>query len=655
MGHAGGQSGDGAATPSASEIWDDRRIESLGGALVSAANAAGIGLSVVRFDGPHPRVVYITDRGVEILGHPRQVILDRPATAFLTPAEQRARAADEDSSRRGGIGTRSFETSALTSDGREVPIEVSVAQIELEGRPLLVTFFRDISARRAGLAALERSEQRFRRLIELAPDAVWIVDRGRLVWVNPATVRLLGYDTVEQVLALLPSEFVHPDDVQPMRERTMQMLQTGQPLPPRDYRVQRRDGSWAPTEVQSMPIDWEGSRAILGIARDVTFRKEMEADLMRRERLAALGTLLAGIAHEMNNPLAFVKLGVEHALAGLETAASRPNGLTDLRDILEEVGHGVERVAGVVRQLRASSRPEVERRGPVDLHQVVQSAIRVVHNEMRHRARLTTDLSDVPVVDGNAQRLEQVFLNLLVNATQALPEGRPGNEIAVVVRRGPEGDAVVEVTDNGGGIAPEVLPHIFDPFFTTKPVGVGMGLGLSICHGIVTSHGGTISVDGTAGRTTFRVRLPARRAESEAAAEPSPPAVEPEAPRPAGAASVRRLLIVDDEPALGEIIRRRMKGECDVDVVTDARQALIRIARAEVPYDLVLCDLMMPEMTGMELHAVVARNHPGVERRFVFMTGGAFTPRASQFLAEVKNQCLEKPFDLEVVRALLRR
>ncbi|HXU82150.1 MAG TPA: PAS domain S-box protein, partial [Polyangia bacterium] len=485
MGHAGGH-GDEAGPPFAPEVWDERRIESLGGPLISAANAAGIGLSVVRLDGP-PRVVYITDRGVEILGHPREVILAQPATSFLTPAEQRARTAGEESARRGG--TRTFETVALTADGRQVPIEVSLAPIELEGRPLLVTFFRDISVRRNSLAALERSEQRFRGLIELAPDAVWIVDRGRLVFVNPATVRLLGFDSIEQVLALDPGKFVHPDDAGPMRERTMQMLATGQPLPPRDYRVQRRDGSWVPTEVQSMPIDWEGRRAILGIARDVTFRKEMEADLMRRERLAALGTLLAGIAHEMNNPLAFVKLGVEHALAGLESAAARPNGLNDLREILEEVGHGVERVAGVVRQLRASSRPEVERRGPVDLHQVVQSAIRVVHNEMRHRARLTTELDEVPLVDGNAQRLEQVFLNLLVNATQALPEGRPGNEIGVVVRRGDDSTAVVEVTDNGGGIAPEVLPRIFDPFFTTKPVGVGMGLGLSICHGIVTSHG----------------------------------------------------------------------------------------------------------------------------------------------------------------------
>jgi PAS domain S-box-containing protein len=644
MGH-GGEREEGPAR----ELWDEQRIEALGGALISAANEAGIGLSVVRFEGQDPRVVYITDRGAEILGHPKEVIRDLPATSFLAPAEQRARTAQQDQARQATSATRTFETVAVRSDGRAVPIEVSLAQIRLQDEPVLVVFFRDISARRESLEALERSEERFRRLIELAPDAVWIVGGPRLLFVNPATVRLLGYETTEQVLALSPREFIHPEDLAPMRERTVQMLASGQPLPPRDYRVRRRDGAWVPTEVQSMPIDWEGGRAILGIARDVTFRKEMEAELMRRERLAALGTLLAGIAHEMNNPLSFVKLGVEHALSSLEGMQSGSSEVRELREILGDVLHGVERVAGVVRQLRASSRPEVERRGAVDLRQVVQGAIRMAHNELRHRARLHTDLAEVPVVEGNAQRLEQVFLNLLVNATQALPEARPGNEIGVVLRARP-GEAIVEVTDNGPGIPVEVLPRIFDPFFTTKPVGVGMGLGLSICHSIVTAHGGSITVDGEAGRTVFRVTLPLRR---EAPVADAPPPVQQAAPR-TGARS--RLLVVDDEPALGEIIRRRLQGECDIDVVTDARAALAKIAEAgHAPYDLVLCDLMMPEMTGMELHARVAREHPGVERRFVFMTGGAFTPRAAQFLAEVKNQCLEKPFEMDVVRALLGR
>src|SRR5439155_22402158 len=178
--------------------------------------------------------------------------------------------------------------------------------------------------RRRSLEPLERSEARFRHLIELAPDALWIASGPRLVFVNPATVRRLGYDTLDEVLGLGPRDFVHPDDQEPMRERAQQMLTSGLPWPARDYRVQRRDRSWVTTEVQSMPIDWEGGRAILGIARDITYRKEVEAELVRRERLAALGTLLAGIAHEVNNPLAFVEMGGEHAVAGLETLMAVP-------------------------------------------------------------------------------------------------------------------------------------------------------------------------------------------------------------------------------------------------------------------------------------------------------------------------------------------
>jgi two-component system cell cycle sensor histidine kinase/response regulator CckA len=644
-----GHGGEGEGGRPDRDRWDERRIEALGPTLISAANEAGIGLSVVRFEGDQPRVVYITDRGAEILGHPKEVICDLPATSFLVPSEQRTRVAQAEQARRAPAGTRTFETVALRGDGRSLPIEVSLAQIQLAGEPVLVVFFRDISARRESMEALERSESRFRRLIEMAPDAVWIAAGPRLLYVNAATVRLLGYETLEQVLALSPVEFVHPEDLVAMRERTQQMLASGQPMVPRDYRVRRRDGSWVPTEVQSMPIEWEGSRAILGIARDVTFRKEMEAELMRRERLAALGTLLAGIAHEMNNPLAFVKLGVEHALGNLEQMQRGAVEVGELREILGDVLHGVERVASVVRQLRASSGPEVERRGSVDLRQVVEAAIRMAHNELRHRARLHTELARVPPVEGNAQRLEQVFLNLLVNATQALPEGRPGNEISVVLRAR-DSEAIVEITDNGPGIPPEVAPRIFDPFFTTKPVGVGMGLGLSICHSIVTAHGGAITVDGQAGRTMFQVKLPLRQ---EAPAPETPAPVLVGVPR---AGARQRLLIVDDEPALGEIIRRRLRNECDIDVVTDARAALAKIAAAgEAPYGLVLCDLMMPEMTGMELHAQVAREYPGLERRFVFMTGGAFTPRAAQFLATVKNPCLEKPFEMDVVRALLGR
>ncbi len=637
--------------PQPSAPWDQNRIEKLGGALIAAANKAGMGLSVVAMDAPHPRVVYITDVGAEILGHPKEVILNAPATSFLAP-EARGTRLDgyQERNRREGPA-RILETTVARADGTQAPIEVSLAQIQMDGQPLVVTFFRDISERRAATLALQQSERRFRLLIERAPDAVWINDGRRLLYVNSATVTMLGYDNAEQVLALSPAAIVHPDDVPMMRERTRQMFESGEPLPAREYRTIRRDGGVILVDVQSMPIDWEGSRALLGIARDVTDRKEIETRLMQSDRLAALGTLLAGIAHEMNNPLAYMLLGLEQAFAGLDTITVRPDGVAKLREVLLDVRQGAERVVAVVRQLRANSRSESEGWGMVDVRRVIQAAMRLAQNEMRHRARLVTSLEEVPAIEGSAQRLEQVCLNLLMNATQALPDGRPDNEIRVVLRADGPDRVAIEISDNGAGIAAEALPRIFDPFFTTKPVGIGMGLGLSICHGIVTAHGGSIDVDTDPARgTTFRVVLPRRGG----AAAVSPTIVESITPTPVvRRARRRRLLVVDDEAQLGEMIMRMLEDSCDVDVVTDARHALDKIGASDDAYDVILCDLMMPGMTGMDLHAAVLAQHPGVARRFVFMTGGAFTPRASEFLAQITNRRIEKPFDLGALRALV--
>jgi PAS domain S-box-containing protein len=634
--------------------WESERVEELGGALIAAMSAAGIGVSLVSITAEGPRLVYVSDKGVEVLGHAREALLSRPASDFLAPEEREARAATGRSIQEGN-GPSFFETVIERADGQKVPIEVSVAPIRVDGRPGVIAFTRDITKRRVGLAALECSERRFRQLIELAPDAVWINDGRRLCFANPGAARMLAYDTVEELLAVDPRTLMAPADQISMRERTQLMFKTGQGLPPREYPTRRRDGSWVLTEVQSMPIEWEGAPAILGFARDVTHRKEMEARMEQSERLAALGTLLAGIAHEMNNPLSYTLLGIEESLAMLDKTAMAAEERERLRATLESARHGATRVAAVVGQIRASSRPEVEERGPVEMRAVLETALRVTHNEIHHRARLVTSFDDVAAVLGSAQRLEQVFLNLLVNAVQALPDGRADNEIRVALHATAVGGVLVEVSDNGPGIPDDVRSRIFDPFFTTKPVGLGLGLGLSICHGIVTAHGGAITVESAPGRgTTFRVILPGPSGELGAVASTTRPKLARVA-SVAAPPSRRRVLVIDDETALAAMIRRVLEKECHVDVAFEAREGLERIGQATTPYDVILCDLMMPDMTGMDLFGEVARRHPGVEERFVFMTGGAFTPRATEFLAQVKNRRLEKPFEMAVLKATVAR
>jgi CheY-like chemotaxis protein len=249
---------------------------------------------------------------------------------------------------------------------------------------------------------------------------------------------------------------------------------------------------------------------------------------------------------------------------------------------------------------------------------------------------------------GNESRLGQVFLNLVLNAAQAIPEGAPEKHQVTLTLR-PQEDAwvVVEVTDTGCGIPTGNLPHLFEPFFTTKPVGMGTGLGLSVCHGIVTGLGGRLEVESQPGRgSTFRVLLPvARQAEaprdSAVKTAPPPPALQP-----------RRVLVVDDEPEVLEALARLIGPPHSVEKAGSGTRALELLAE-DSNYDVIFCDLMMPGLTGMDLHEGIEKKHPELLERVIFMTAGCFTRRAAEFLERMGPRRLEKPFSPEAVRGFL--
>jgi len=249
---------------------------------------------------------------------------------------------------------------------------------------------------------------------------------------------------------------------------------------------------------------------------------------------------------------------------------------------------------------------------------------------------------------GSEVRLSQVFLNLLVNAAHAIPEGAPArNEIRVSLRLGTPSQALVEVADSGSGIPEAERSRIFDPFFTTKPVGEGSGLGLSISRNIVEKLGGQIGFDTEVGRgSTFRVSLPLAQGE-----EAARPAAAPERPAPALPAGYR-LLVVDDEPMVGAAVKRALDGDLQVVVAGSGREALERILAGE-RFDRVLCDVMMPGMSGEELLAEVSRRAPHLRDAFIFMTGGAFTEVARGFVEAYGGPLLEKPLDLAALRRVL--
>ena len=376
-------------------------------------------------------------------------------------------------------------------------------------------------------------------------------------------------------------------------------------------------------------------------------RRKMQEQLMISDRMASVGTLAAGVAHEINNPLAALMANLDLVAQdftekrGQWTAAQ----IQEMEESLRDARECADRVRHIVKDLKIFSRADEDRRGAVDVHRVLESSLRMAWNEIRHRARLVKDYGDVPFVDANEARLGQVFLNLIVNAAQAIPEGNTDkNEIRVVTKSDGDDSVVVEVRDTGGGIPEAVISKIFDPFFTTKPIGIGTGLGLAICHRIVMGMGGKIEVDSEVGKgTTIRITLP--RAKTVPADDTPPPVAVPSGRR-------GRILIVDDEPMLGGVIRRMLTSEHDLQVVTTAREAIEMVTRGE-RFDAILSDLMMPEITGMDLHAALHAMAPDQADRIVFMTGGAFTTRAREFLGEVRNARLEKPFDVNTLRALI--
>ena len=374
-------------------------------------------------------------------------------------------------------------------------------------------------------------------------------------------------------------------------------------------------------------------------------QRKMSEQIAISQRMASAGMLAAGVAHEINNPLAVVMANLEFVTGLLAQLPSDVRGLKELDAPLLDAREAVERIRAIVRDVKLFSRPQDEERGAVDVKTVIESSIRMAWNEIRHRAVLVRDYGDVPPVDSNEARLGQVVLNLLVNAAQSVPEGRANrNEIRVVTRRAASGRVVIEVRDTGTGIPKELLTRIFDPFFTTKPVGVGTGLGLSLCHRMVTDLGGEIEVESVVDEgTVFRVTLPVARSEPQRAASPAP--VEAVAHR-------ARVLVVDDELAIGRALSRSLGRHHEVVFLTSSREALTRITAGE-RFDVIFSDLMMPDVTGMDLYEELLRIAPDQAKRMVFVTGGAFTERACEFLDAVPNARVDKPFVVANILAII--
>lgn len=532
-------------------------------------------------------------------------------------------------------------------DGRQSCVITRASPVFQDGRVgYYLSVFQDVTAIREADQQRHLSEDKNRAILDAIPDLVLVLDRsGRVLDVRGAPCQQYR-DWKGQWLR----HRLSPRAVELFEARLARAFETGS-MQVFEFEREGDDEHqiFEARLIRALPDE------VIALVRDVTETREMQARMLRADRMASLGALAASVAHEINNPLTYL-LGT---LEGIATqlprslAACRADSLAkpfcestladQVRDQLAKATEAVHRLRVIAKDLKTFSRAEEERHELVNVLEVLETAIGMAWNEIRHRAQLIRDFGAVPPVMGNPARLGQVFLNLLLNAAQAIPEGHVrDHRITVTAGTGAQGEVVISIQDTGVGITPENMPKLFRPFFTTKPASIGTGLGLAISKNIVESLHGSIRVESTPAKgSSFIVTLP-----------PAPVSPREEATQTLlGAEAVltqKKILVVDDEPAIIEVISL-MLPECEVEGTTRAADALERVA--EKDYDLILCDLMMPDMSGIEFYECLKHTRrEAIARRVVFMTGGAFTESARHFLKNIPNPCIEKPFELTPFR-----
>lgn len=407
------------------------------------------------------------------------------------------------------------------------------------------------------------------------------------------------------------------------------------------------EGAWVSMSARPLHDDAGKVTGAVAVSRDITSERNAQEQLMISDRMASIGMITAGVGHEINNPLTAVIGNLEMATAAISALPGDMRAqLGELPDEIKEALEAANRVKQIALDLKVFSGSQADANQALHVEDVLDSAVRMGWSEIRQKARLVKKYGQVPPALGSASRLGQVLLNLIVNAAQAIADGHPdANSITLITRIDDQNRIVIDIEDTGAGIAPSVMQQLFTPFMTTKPVGIGTGLGLSICRRLVTAMGGSIWADSTVGAgTTFHVALPRAQTSSMHIAAAS---------AKSGDTGTARILVVDDEEMIGMILRRALKPH-DITVRSSASDALAQISGG-ARFDAILCDLMMPGMTGMEFHSALSGRFPDQARAMMFLTGGAFSSETAAFLDSVPNEQLEKPFDITRLKEKINR
>ena len=579
--------------------------------LPAAVASTRVGIGITTFDETRGvyRILYANQALAEIFSTSIQDILDTDPFARMDPRETPHIAAWAAEQRQREATHPVMEFGVIWPNGEHRRIGSFHSQIEVGGQRYIVTFMYDVTPLEEARRAEHASETRFRALTEASPDGIALVQGTKVAYANGAFTALVSAGGTSSEL---PAALAHDMDAEDPRQ------------------VQLPSGVWV--EVRTIRVDLPGeSDTHLLVVRDLTEQLEIQEKLIHTDRLAAVGTLAAGIAHEINNPLAYVIANIELCLDQL-LEEPNPRAAT-LTPRLQAAMQGAQRVRRIVRDLRTYSRESnMGEAATVSVDAAIASALSMAGGEVARCAILERDIAPGLQIAGMPSQVEQVFLNLVLNAAQAFPSASPENRIRIRARD-KDDRVAIEIEDNGPGIPEAVRSRIFDPFFTTKPVGQGTGLGLSISRNLVRLlHGQLDLTSWVPGRTVFEVTLP--KANTTPSSERT---------------GRRRVLVIDDEEEVLRLLEEALS-EDDVRTARDVRSA-IDLLRSAGPFDAVLCDVIMGDVRGPEMRRRALEIDRALTSRWAYMTG-AYASLSPSERSEAR--VLEKPFELRAVRELVK-
>lgn len=488
------------------------------------------------------------------------------------------------------------------------------------------------------------TEERYRSLFDQATEAIIVTtaDDFRVLELNQAARHLLGVELTDAGNQRLPDFCILKSEV----ARGSGAAWFEAVCKERQFNVVRRDGTVTPIEVDGAPISFEGIAAFQFFFRELTERTRLEQQLRQAEKLSALGQMISGIAHELNNPLAVIK-------GYLELILSRHELSHQTRTDLEKVAREGNRAAKLVNNFLSFAREQPVSRKAVDINELIQRVAELRQFECRNAGvQMIMDLAeDVPVTMADPDQLQQVLVNLINNSIQALATCRVRPPHLWITSRHANGMVEIAVEDNGPGIPDAVLPHVFEPFFTTKEVGKGTGLGLSIAHSIMADHKGKIIYEsGRQGGARFLMELPVITPGTAKDEDVMPFQAEPS--HSGERAEKAEILILDDERSLAELLGEMLEllGH-SVSLCCSAEQALEVLSRRR--FDLVLSDYRMPGMDGQQFYQVARERYSYLTNRIAFLTGDVVTEETQEFLGSIGTPHLSKPFQLSSVEQLV--